>query len=55
MCRAWFTIRGPFIRGMRQRLSAVPIAARSRSSNVAAPGDPEPVFTETVLLDDLVS
>jgi hypothetical protein len=42
-------------RGMRQRLSAVPIAARSRSSNVAAPGDPEPVFTETLLLDDLVS
>ena len=28
--------RGPFIRGMRQRLSAVPATARSMSSSVSA-------------------
>ena len=36
MCRASSTIRGPFIRGIRQRLSAVPATARSMSSKVSA-------------------
>ena len=39
MCRASSTILGPFIRGMRQRLSAVPATARSMSSSVSAPAN----------------
>ena len=39
MCRASFTHARPLYRGMRQRLSAVPIAARSRSSSGSQPSE----------------
>ena len=56
MCRASSTQARPLKRGMRQRLSAVPIAARSRSSSVAAAGDQflGPPLVHRVRADQLV-